>query len=115
MTADTRKGLISFSISDRGALYSSYLSFVRNGRLFVPTTRGYSLGDEVFLLLRILDDDALVPVAAHVVWVTPPGAQGNKVPGIGVQFAEEDNGATKGIIEGHLAAALRGDRPTQTM
>lgn len=115
MTAENRKGIISFSITDRGALYSSYLSFVANGGVFVPTSRTYSLGDEVFLLLRIMDDISLVPVPASVVWVTPPGAQGNKTAGIGVQFSEEDGGTTKTIIEQHLAAALRGERPTQTM
>lgn len=115
MTADTRKGIISFSITDRGALYSSYLSFVNNGGLFVPTARSYELGDNVFMLLKIMDDHSLVPVSGTVVWVTPPGAQGNKTPGVGVQFAEGDNGATRTIIEQHLAAALQGERPTQTM
>ena len=115
MTAETRKGIISFAITDRGALYASYLSFVQNGGLFVPTSRTYSLGDTVFLLLRIMDDVSLVPVAGTVVWVTPPGAQGNKAAGVGVQFADDDNGATKTIIEQHLAAALQGERPTQTM
>ena len=115
MTAETRKGIISFSITDRGALYSSYLSFVNNGGLFVPTARAYELGDEVFMLLQIMDEHSLVPVAGNVVWVTPAGAQGNKTPGIGVQFAEADNGATRSIIEQHLAAALQGERPTRTM
>ena len=115
MTAETRKGIISFSITDRGALYSSYLSFVNNGGVFVPTSRTYSLGDEVFLLLQIMDDVALVPVSGTVVWITPPGAQGNKTAGIGVQFHDDDNNATKTIIEQHLAAALQGERPTQTM
>ena len=115
MTEATRKGIIAFSITDRGALYSSYLSFVTNGGVFVPTARSYELGDEVFMLLQIMDDHSLVPVAGNVVWVTPAGAQGNKTPGVGVQFADGDNGATKTIIEQHLAAALQGERPTQTM
>jgi len=115
MTAETRKGIISFSITDRGALYASYLSFVQNGGLFVPTSRTYSLGDEVFLLLRIMDDVSLVSVSGTVIWVTPVGAQGNKAAGVGVQFMDGDNGSTKSIIEQHLAAALHGERPTQTM
>ena len=112
---DTRKGIISFSITDRGALYASYLSFVQNGGVFVPTARSYALGDKVFMLLQVMDDAAMLPVAGTVVWVTPPGAQGNKTPGVGVQFSEEDNGATRSVIEQHLAAALQGERPTQTM
>ena len=115
MTAETRKGIISFSITDRGALYSSYLSFVQNGGLFVPTSRTYALGDHVFMLLRVMDHASLVPVAGTVVWVTPAGAQGNLAAGVGVQFSDADNGATKTLIEQHLAAALQGERPTQTM
>lgn len=115
MTAETRKGIISFSITDRGALYSSYMSFVQNGGVFVPTARNYELGDQVFMLLQLMDDHSVVPVNGSVVWITPAGAQGNKVTGIGVQFSEEDNGATKSSIEQHLAASIQGERPTQTM
>jgi len=115
MTEQTRKGIISFSITDRGALYSSYLSFTQNGGLFVPTNRNYQLGDEVFMLLKIMDDVSVSQVTGKVAWVTPAGAQGNKVPGIGVQFTDEDGGATRSNIEQHLAAALKGERPTRTM
>jgi len=115
MTEETRKGIIAFSITDRGALYSSYMSFVQNGAVFVPTARNYELGDKVFVLLTLMDETTCVPVAATVVWVTPAGAQGNKTPGIGVQFAEDDNGATKTSIEHYLAASIHGERPTQTM
>ena len=115
MTAETRKGIISFSITDRGALYLSYMSFVQNGGVFIPTARNYELGDNVFMLLRFMDDHSLVPVNGSVVWVTPAGAQGNKTPGIGVRFIDDDKGATKSSIEQHLAAAVQGERPTQTM
>ena len=60
MTEQTRKGIISFSISDRGALYSSYMAFVQNGGLFVPTARNFELGDEVFMLLKIMDDHSFI-------------------------------------------------------
>lgn len=115
MTAETRKGIISFSITDRGALYSSYMSHVQNGGVFVPTARHYGMGDRVFMLLKLMGDTSVTPIEGTVVWVTPVGAQGNKVPGIGVQFMEQDNGATQRSIEQHLAALLDSDRPTQTM
>lgn len=115
MTEQTRKGIIAFSITDRGALYSSYMSFVQNGAVFVPTSRSYDLGDQVFMLLKLMDDTSPIPVSGKVVWVTPAGAQGNKSSGVGIQFADEDNGNTKSDIEQHLAAAIQGERPTQTM
>lgn len=115
MTTETRKGIISFSITDRGALYSSYLSFVNNGGIFVPTSRSYELGDSVFMLLKVMDETTPVGITGTICWVTPAGAQGNKVPGVGIQFNEDDKGATKSNLEQHLAGALQGERPTRTM
>lgn len=114
MTTETRKGIIAFSISDRGALYASYMQFVQNGGVFVPTNRSYELGDHVFLLLKLMDDPSPVPVEGQVVWLTPAGAQGNKTPGVGIQFTDAKADA-KSTIEEHLAAALQGERPTHTM
>lgn len=115
MTTEARKGVVLFSITDRGALYSSYMSFVKNGGVFVPTARTFELGDEVFMLLKMMDDPSMVSVKGNVVWVTSAGAQGNKSPGIGVQFSEDDEGKAKASIEAVLGSAKEGTRPTQTM
>ena len=45
-----QQGILSLSIKDRQALYKSYMPFVSGGGLFVPSTKRFSLGDEVFLL-----------------------------------------------------------------
>jgi type IV pilus assembly protein PilZ len=50
-----------------------------------------------------------------VIWVTPKGAQGKRTAGIGVQFSDQDGGATQKKIENYLAGALGGDKPTHTM
>ena len=50
------------------------MSFLQNGGLFVPTTRPYRPGDEVFLLLTLMDEPEKLPVAGRVVWITPEGA-----------------------------------------
>ena len=115
MTTETRKGIISFSITDRGALYASYMQFVANGGIFVPTNRSYELGDNVFMLLKLMDDVSPHAVQGKVVWLTPPGAQGNKTVGVGVQFSDESDSSVKTAIEDHLAATLQGERPTHTM
>jgi type IV pilus assembly protein PilZ len=55
-------------------------------------------------------------VAGKVIWVTPTGAQGNRTAGIGVQFADSNEGETvKGKIETLLAGTLNADKPTHTM
>jgi type IV pilus assembly protein PilZ len=107
--------ILSFAIKDKGALYASFMPFIKNGGLFIPTTKGYQLGDEIFLLLQLMDETDRMPVAGKVVWVTPPGAEGTRAIGVGVQFSDQDKGAARRKIEGYLVGVLSSDRPTHTM
>ena len=109
-----RSGILSLSIKDKAALYSAYMPFVTNGGLFVATDKNYKLGEEIFLLLNIMDEPEKIPVAGKVVWITPQGAQGNRSAGIGVQFSDQYDTARR-TIENHLAGSLQSDRPTHTM
>ncbi len=113
--AEGSRGILSLAIKDKGSLYAAYIPFVKNGGLFIPTTKSYQLGDEVFMLLSLMDETERIPVAGNVVWITPPNAQGNRTAGIGVQFSKQDNGQTRNKIETLLAGALQADRPTHTM
>ena len=110
-----RQGILSLTIRDKSALYAAYMPFIKNGGLFIPTDKPYKLGDEVFMLLTLMESEGKLPIAGKVVWITPRGAQGNKATGIGVQFSELDKGATKSKIETQLAGALKSERPTHTM
>lgn len=109
-----RNGILSLTIRDKAVLYAAYMPFIQNGGLFIPTNKSYSLGDEVFMLLNLMDEPEKIPVAGKVVWITPKGAQGNRAAGIGVQFSGEDDSAAK-KIETYLAGAMESDRPTHTM
>lgn len=110
-----KPGLLTLTIKDKSALYLAYMPFVRNGGLFIPTSSSYNLGDEVFMLLNLMDEEEKLPVAGQVIWMTPRGAQGKRTAGIGVQFSEQDNGETQKKIDNYLAGALGGDKPTHTM
>ena len=110
------QGILSLTIKDKGALYAAYMPFVKNGGLFIPTNKDYKLGDEVFLLLKLMEETEKLPVVGKVIWVTPKGAQGNRVAGIGVQFAaDQDGGNARKKIETYLGGALKSDRTTHTM
>lgn len=110
----SHQGILSLTIRDKAVLYSAYMPFIRNGGLFVPTNKSYEIGDEVFMLLTLMDEPEKIPIAGRVVWVTPRGAQGNRTSGIGVQFSEQD-AAANGKIEEYLAGMIGGERPTHTM
>lgn len=109
-----RNGILSLTIKDKAVLYAAYMPFVKNGGLFIPTAKNYSLGDEVFMLLSLMDEPEKIPVAGKVIWITPKGAQGNRAGGIGVQFNDQDDVANH-KIENYLAGALESDRLTHTM
>ncbi|MDY6828029.1 MAG: PilZ domain-containing protein [Pseudomonadota bacterium] len=107
-------GILSLTIKDKAVLFAAYMPFVKNGGLFIPTTKTYRLNDEVFMLLNLMEEPEKIPVAGKVVWVTPAGAQGNRAAGIGVQFSAQDDTARR-KIETYLAGSLDSDRPNHTM
>jgi len=111
-----RAGMLSLSIKERTALYAAYLPFVKRGGLFIPTNRPYQMGDQVYMLLTLMDDPNRLPISGKVVWITPGGAQGNRQQGIGVQFDENEGSNTvRGKIEGILGNAMKSTRHTHTM
>lgn len=110
-----RSGVLSLAIKEKAALYAAYMPFIQGGGLFIPTSKTYSIGEEVFMLLSLLDDVNKLRVIGHVVWVMPI-AQGNRPQGIGVQFSEKDGGTeARNKIEAILGGALKSARPTHTM
>jgi len=111
-----RPGVLSLNIRERAALYAAYMPFLRGGGIFIPTTRQYQLGEEVFMLLSLMDDPNRIAVQGKVVWITPEGVQGNRTQGIGVQFTQDDTGgAACATIERILGESLASPRPTHTM
>lgn len=114
MSDNNRQGILSLTIKDKAVLYAAYMPFLDNGGIFVPTNKRYSIGDEVFMLLTLMDEPEKIPIAGRVVWITPPGAQGNRQAGVGVQFSEQDATANA-KIEIHLGGAVSSERQTHTM
>ena len=113
--SESRGGILSLTIRDKNALYAAYMPFVQNGGLFIPTNKNYQLGDDVFILLNLMEEPERIPVAGKVIWVTPRNSEGYSSTGIGVQFSDKDNGTTRNRIENYLAGALESERPTHTM
>jgi len=109
-----KSGILSLTIKDKAVLYAAYMPFLENGGLFIPTNKQYALGEEVFMLLNLMDEADKIPVAGQVVWITPKRAQSNRAAGIGVQFSGQDDTAIK-RIENYLAGILESDRPTHTL
>lgn len=108
-------GVFFVNIKDKLELYNIYMPFIAGGALFVHTDKQCRLGDEVFLLVKLLDEPEKYPIAGKVIWVTPNCAQGGRAPGIGVQFVGDEGQEVRNKIETYLAATLQSDRHTDTM
>ncbi len=113
--APGRPKVMSITIKDRKTLHAAYLPFVEMGGIFVPSSSSYKMGEEVFLLLKLLDSPENISVPGSIVWITPQGAVGNRVAGIGIQFTGPEAGKVRSKIEGILGGALQSRRMTHTM
>jgi type IV pilus assembly protein PilZ len=115
-TAPQRPSVLSLNINSKSALYAAFMPHLRHGGIFIPTTRLYNIGDEVFMLLSLMDDPAKLPIAGNIVWVTPAGAQNGRAQGIGIHFNNDESGIeARRKIEGLLGGVMQSTRPTHTL
>ncbi len=114
--ASARPSVIQLVFREKGALYAAYMPIFAEGGLFVPTTRDYQLGDDVYLLLTLPGDAQRYPVAGKVGWLTPPNAPGGRTQGVGVRFpVDEKTRLLKIKIEEILGTSISSTKPTQTI
>jgi type IV pilus assembly protein PilZ len=111
-----RPAVIQLVFREKGALYAAYMPLLTDGGLFVPTSREYRLGDDIYLLLSLPDDPQRFPVAGKVAWITPPNASGGRTQGVGVRFPNDEKSKLVKIkIEEALGTAISSAKPTQTL
>ena len=111
-----RPSVIQLVFREKGALYAAFIPVFTEGGLFVPTTRDYRLGEDIYLLLSLPDDAQRYPVAGKIAWITPANASGGRTQGVGVRFpVDEKTRVLKIKIEGILGTALSSTKPTQTI
>ena len=112
----SRPSVIQLVFREKGALYAAYVPILLDGGLFVPTTREYKLGDDIYLLLSLPDDPQRYPVAGKIAWITPANASGGRTQGVGVRFpSDEKTRLLKLKIEELLGTQLQSAKPTQTI
>ena len=110
----TRPRVLSVSINDLRTLRAAFMPFLRNAGLFVPTHNEYGMGDEVFLVVKLLGEEQYA-LAATIVWMTPAGAQSSRTKGVGVQFKGPDGAKLKDRIEELVAGATQQSAATHTL
>jgi type IV pilus assembly protein PilZ len=87
---DTRN-ILKLAVKSKAALYSAYMTGVKGGGIFIPTKRDLKLGDEVHVILTLLDDPKVIPLTGKVCWISP-ATLGRFQKGLGVQFPNNEQG-----------------------
>lgn len=114
--AVNRPGVFNLVIRSKAALYAAWIPLLKGGGIFVPSNRAHTLGEEVLILLSLLDDPNRIPLQGTVAWINPAHAAGNRPQGIGVQLQDSEAGRElRKKVEGLLAGALQSARPTHTI
>ncbi len=115
-SAAARPSVIQLVFREKGALYAAYIPAFTEGGLFVPTTREYTLGDDIYLLLSLPEDNQRYPVAGKIAWITPANASGGRTQGVGVRFPGDDKTRLLRVkIEQILGTNISSSKPTQTL
>tara|TARA_R110000868_G_scaffold8205_3_gene42650 strand:- start:240535 stop:240879 length:345 start_codon:yes stop_codon:yes gene_type:complete len=113
--AESKTTALKVHLKNRDALYKSYMSFLQNGGVFIPSNKKFHLNDKVLLELRLLDELDVFEINCSIAWITPTSAQGRFKVGIGVMFDAEEGKSARNKIETLLAGSIESDKETNTM
>ena len=112
---NTRQGFLSLLLPDKQALHKHYMPFLRGGGLFIPTSKAFDIGGEVFVLIQLPEETERRPVSAKVAWLSSLCHASSRPAGIGVQLMETpENETVRNRIE-VLLAGMPTEMPTYTL
>ena len=112
----TRPGVFTLVIRSKSALYAAWIPLLKGGGIFLPSNRSHALGDEVLILLTLLDDPNKIPLQGSIAWINPAHSTGSRPQGIGIQLHDSEVARElKKRVEGLLTGAQQSSRPTHTI
>jgi len=97
---------VKYVISEAMELNLSYMPFIKNGGLFVPTDQIYPLGTLLTLELKLPEKKESIFIDGKVMWITPKNALHHITAGVGIQFSGDKAKNNKTMIEAALDPAL---------
>ena len=101
---------LKVSFDSKDALASAFMPFVNDGGLFIATEKVLSMSERINLHVSLPEHEEAIELEAKVIWITPKGAQGNRAPGLGVQFLGLPAQSLKTTIE-TLIEGISGKQP----
>lgn len=94
--------VLNYVINDPVELNLSYMPFVNDGGLFIPSDKNYPLGTKVQVDLVLPGHKESLRIEGKVVWVTPPNALYQVLSGVGIQFTGSQAASVRTQIESGL-------------
>ncbi|MBH5329289.1 PilZ domain-containing protein [Eikenella sp. S3360] len=108
--------MMSVSLKDKATAYYSYMPFLEHGGIFVPTNDQFTMGEEVLLILELLDQPEKHFLRTRVVWINLSRTTNGQPQGVGLAFGDDETAIKcKNYIEDQLPGLLHTDRATYTM
>ena len=107
--------IIPLRFKSLNQLYKSYMPWLKNGGLFIPTSKRFEMGQEILMMVMLPDLREKFPAAGVVTWVCPANATGHNKPGVGVEFTDEEGMALRLRIDGMLTEQQKIGAPTYTL
>jgi type IV pilus assembly protein PilZ len=100
------KEVLVYTIKDPVELNLSYMPFIVNGGLFIPSFNPYTLGDEILVELQLPGKKESLKIEGKIIWITPTNALHHVLSGIGIQFIGGNAGTIKLQLEAQLDKSM---------
>jgi len=102
-TAETQSAsertVLKLPLKDESALHASYMPFIKDGGMFVPTENDqYRFGNDVIVAMHLLSTDKKLAIPGKVVWMSPKTGD-NGTPGVGIRFTGNTKAKIKLVIQ----------------
>jgi type IV pilus assembly protein PilZ len=81
--------LIKIAIPTSEMLTACYMPFLERKGLFIPSAQQRSVGETVFLVLRLGAESSFSAGSASVCWITPTHCSDGRIAGFGLHFDDE--------------------------
>lgn len=115
MAMPARGGITTINYDTVEKLYASYLPFVQNGAIFIPSAQQQQMGSQAFVAITLPGSSERLPLNGKVVWVNHRN-QGHRPAGFALQFGKDEAGLRiKNEVERLLAGQIDSDKPTYTL
>ncbi len=107
--------IVPLRFTSTNQLYKSFMPWLKNGGLFVPTSKRFEMGQKVLMMVILPGTTDKSPAAGVVAWACPKDVTGHNKPGVGIEFTDEEGVVLRLRIEGMLEEQLKSEAPTYTL